>query len=105
MSWISLLSPGNFANLSGASIAALGTEDFKALTKAQLGAMTADQIGAIEPVDMAVLTAGRVAAFNPQALADGLLIYKSNNPAGLASKQMAALTGVQINKFSAGLVQ
>ena len=62
-----------------------------ALTKAQLGAMTADQIGAIEPIDMAVLTADKVAAFNPQALADGLVIYESNNPAGLPSKQMAAL--------------
>ena len=104
MSWISALSPTNFASLSGARIAALRTEDFKALTKAQLGAMTADQIGAIEPIDMAVLTADKVAAFNPQALADGLVIYESNNPAGLPSKQMAALTGVQINKFSAELV-
>ena len=104
MSYISSLSPANFASLSAARISALLPQDFKSLSKPQLGAMTATQIGAIESVDMAALNKSQIAAFNPQALSSGLPTFLANNGLNAPSESFTAgLTNTQIGQFSGTL--
>jgi len=105
LSFISLLSPANFASQPAARIAALLPQDFESLSKAQLGAMTAEQIGAIESVDMAALNKSQIAAFSPQALARGLPTYLANNHlAAPPTDVTSGLTKAQIGQFKASLV-
>ena len=99
---ISAVSRSNFASPSVASVAASPK-----YTNPQLAAMTAAQIGAITPVDMAALNKNQIRYFQPQALADGLVTYLSNNsltalPAN--AKLTSGLTEGQIKLFTAPVV-
>jgi len=102
---ISSVSRTNFASLSAAMISA--STNSSPYTNQQLADMTAAQIGAITPGAMAALNKNQIRYFQPQALADGLVTYLSNNsltalPAN--AKLTSGLTEGQIKLFTAPVV-